>query len=447
MNITSILLKKVILEADSDVWSRLRKNYLSTEFIAVYNSINKYFEDHGVLPSFEILKLSTRSSKQLDKILAIEATELVEVDNHTLLEFLKNEYTQEEIMEQIYKYLNESIMVDSASESLDKLRAIITHIEDKVELTDPNEDMSRIELFHSEEELTNAVRLGLNDEYDDLMQFLPGDFILIGGRRGSGKSLTCANIAVKQWFNGRSSLYFTIEMSSRAILQRMCSIATGVSAGNLRKRSLSYGEWVSVAKWWSSRFDGGEEAFNSYTSHKSFDRLHTELTQRHKLLADKQLDISYDPYLTLNKLRSELDKKVAKLDPAIIIIDYVNQIKRDGRPNGQYEWTEQIEISKALKALAQEYKKPIVSPFQIDATGEARFAKGLLDSVDAAFNLEAYSKEDSCITFNCVKMRDMGELGFTSTMDWNSLKIGPTSATPPTARKKANKTDENSVDL
>jgi replicative DNA helicase len=400
LNITSILLKKVILEGDSETWSRIRKHYLPLEYHPIYKVINSYFEENSGLPSFDALKLSIRNNALLDKIYALQTAEDVDLENSQLLEFLKNEYTQEEIMDQISKYLSESIMMEDARENVEKLQQIILHIENKVELKDPHEDMARIQLFDSQEELERAFALSLNADYDNQMRFSPRDYILIGGRRGAGKSLTCSNIAVNTFDNGRSSMYFTIEMTSRAILQRMCAIATGVSASNLRMRNLSQGEWVAVAKWWSSRFSGGEDAFLKYTKHNSFDLLHQELSTRHSLLQDKQLDIVYDPSMTLARIRSELDKKIPQIKPAVILVDYVNQVKRSHLDRGQYDWTEQIEISKALKAIAQEYEVPVVSPYQIDNTGEARFAKGLLDSADAAFALNAWTKKTSVLHLN-----------------------------------------------
>lgn len=438
MNITSILLKKIILESDSETWSRIRKHYLPIEYHPVYNVINKYFEEHCTLPSFEVLNLSIRKEGLLDKVYALQATDLVDIKNSQLLEFLKNEYTQSEILEQISRYLSESIMMESAKENVEKLQNIILHVEDKVDLKDPAQDMQRIELFSSEEELEKAMVLGLNSEYDSQMKFAPGDYILIGGRRGAGKSLASANIAVNAYNAGRSSIYFTIEMSARATLQRMTSMATGVPAKLMRMRNLSFGQWDQVAKFWSGRFKDGAEAYIKYKKHNSFDKLHEELSKM--TLNDTQLDVVYDPNLTLATIRSELDKKVAKLNPSVILVDYINQVKRNAYSQaGQYDWTEQIEISKTLKALAQEYEIPLVSPYQIDNTGEARFSKGILDSADAAFSINPHEKENNCITFQCMKMRDYDEVGFTSAINWETLKIGPESTQPPTEKKEADK--------
>jgi hypothetical protein len=434
LNVTSILLKKIILEADSETWVRIRKHYLPAEYHTVYSVVNKHFEEVGGLPSFDALKLSVRSNVVLDKVFAIQSAEDVDIDNSQLLEFLKNEYTQEEIMDQISSYLEESIMMESAKENVDKLQGIIFHIEDKVELKDSNEDMQRIELFDSEEDLKKRFALGLNADYDANIKFAPGDYILIGGRRGSGKSLTCSNIAVNEWNKERSSIYFTIEMSSRKILQRNCAIATGIPATSLKNRNLSHGEWQTVAKWWSSRFEGGAEAYLKYTKHHSFDTLHQDLSKCY-LHPEKQMDVVYDPSMTLGTIRSELDRKVERLKPSVIIVDYVNQIKKSNR-GSQYDWFDQIDISTALKTMAQDYGLPLISPYQTDATGEARFAKGLLDSADAAFSLEAHKGEDNCIAFDCAKMRDDDEISFCSAVDWRSLKIGPSSAVDPKNKKE-----------
>lgn len=443
MNIASILLKKVLEDSDTDTWSRIRKHYLPTEYHVIYNSIDKHIDTHNSFPTFDDLILAVRNDAVLSKLYAVKAAEDVDVENADLLEYLKNDFAQQEIMDKLEEYLDSSITMSTAQENVDKLHDIVLYVEDRVELKDPDEDMRRIELFDDEDNLENMFSLGLNEDYDGMVQFAPQDYILVGGRRGSGKSLTCANVAVRSYEEKqKSSIYFTIEMPSRSILQRMAAIATGIPAGAIRHRNLSLGEWEQLAKWWSGRFDGGEDAFQKWQKHRSFDEMHIELVRRHELLSKKQLDIVYDPYMTLGKIRNELDKKVAAIEPSVIIVDYINQVKRSSESRGgQYEWTEQIEVSKALKALAQEYGIPVFSPYQTDATGEARFAKGILDSADAAFALDAHKKDDECITFNCVKMRDNDELSFTSKVDWKSLRIGPESATHPDERKEEESED------
>jgi len=273
--------------------------------------------------------------------------------------------------------------------------------------------------------------LGLNNEYDTRVQFGPGNLIMFGGRRGAGKSVTCANIVENAYSNGKSSIYFTIEMTSRSILQRVCSIATGVPANAIMHRNMSVDEWEKVAKWWSQRFEDGEKEFLEYRKNRSFDELHARLIGHP--LRETQLEVIHDPSLSIGRIRTELDKKMRTLQPDVVVVDYINQVERHGRSVkvGQYDWTEQIEVSKALKNMAQTYGVLFITPYQIDASGEARFAKGILDAPDAAFTLHTHSHEDSIIEFKCTKMRNGPETNFISKMDWATLKIGPETGTLP----------------
>lgn len=428
-----------------ETWANSQKHYFPVEYASIWSFLNKYVEDHNILPSFEDLRLAVRDQALRDRFIALEKLEPVEIDAKTLLEYLKNEYAQLEIMNKLEGYLTDSIAMESAKENIEALQEIVLHLEDKVDLQDTSTDMRRMELFEPEEDLEKQTPLGLNAEFDRNMRFGPSDFVLFGGRRGAGKSVTCANIASTVFDDGHSVIYFTIEMSARAIMQRCCAISTGVPAAAIRNRNLSLGEWESIARWWATRYEDGERALHEYLSHRDFDKYHHQLTARP--LREKQLDVVYAPSLTLANIRTELDKKVAKLQPRVVVVDYINQVKRSAVANGrmgQYDWTEQIEVSKALKTYAQDYGVMMVSPYQIDATGEARFAKGILDAADAAFTIEPHAKEDNVVSFNCVKMRNSDETNFSSAMDWASLRIGPESAV---LQDKEDGPDEEVYDL
>jgi len=111
----------------------------------------------------------------------------------------------------------------------------------------------------------------------------------------------------------------------------------------------------------------------------------------------------------------------------LVIVDYVNQIKRTSSSDDKFDWKDQIHVSTALKELAGQLQVPFFSPYQIDASGEARFAKGILDSADAAFTLEA--GEDQ-IAFTCTKIRGDAKIHFSSKVNWNTLTIGPENGNP-----------------
>jgi len=447
LNIASALIKQILDAQDFETWSVLRKHYLPSEYHTLYSVINKHCDEYHKLPKFDDLKYAIRDGSTKEKLFAINSVE-VEAEAEMLLQYLKNEYTQKEVLNELEKYVDNSVAFENAEETLSHLHEIVLRIEDKVELKRPEESMQYIPLFEPDEELDRYVALGLNADYDNVMQFSPRDLILIGGRRGGGKSVTCSNIANSVFESGKSALYFTIEMDSRQILQRCCSIATNVPLARLRTKNLSIKEWEAVAGWWANRFSNGQERLKEYKDHRNFDKFHTSVTESE--LLPTQLDVIYEPSLTIGKIKADMDKKVKSLDVGVVIVDYINQVKRSNVPSrgGQYDWTEQIEVSKALKSMAQEYETPVVAPYQIDATGEARFAKGILDAADAAYSIETYGHDDGVISFNCQKMRNASMESFTSAINWDSLKIGPESALTPQEREdEESKTGEEIDDI
>jgi hypothetical protein len=443
LNLASIIIKKILDESDVETWSVFHRHYLPKEYHKVHDLISKHLTQYNHLPNFEALKLSTREPALREKIYAIERVDHTEIDCSELLDYLKNEFAQAEAMSKIEKFLESSIATSTAEEIIDQLHTLVMELEEQVDIKDPEEDMKRISLFEPQEQLEKNHPLGLNAEYDSENLFAPTDYVLIGGRRGAGKSLTCSNIASTTYEGGKSAIYFTIEMPTRQILHRICSISTGVPINAIRQRNMSVDEWRRVASWWARRFEEGEVEYQNYLSHNNFEKFHSELI-RHSL-RKTQIEIVYDSALTLGRIRAELDKKCKTLEPAVVIVDYINKVRTSlHSKNGQFEWTEQMAISDKLKSLAQDYNVLLVSPYQTDASGEARMAKGILDPADIAFSLDAHKQEDQIITFNCVKRRNGPEISFTSKVNWATLKIGPDTGEIP---GKAEKTDEESQEL
>jgi len=433
LNIASALIKQIIEFQDFETWSFLRKEYLPTEYAKLFELIEKHCSEYHELPTFEDLKFEIRDIGTKEKVYAIEVVE-VEAEPTTLLEYLKNEYAQKEILDELEDYVENSVAFENAEESLGHLHQIILDVENRVEIQNDQESMQRINLFESEEEYSRYLSLGLNDEFDLLHQFAPRDLILVGGFRGTGKSLTCDNIAVNMFEAGKSSVTYSTEMHPRAILRRRCAMATGVDATRLRSRNLSVIEWELVASWWASRFSNGGEALIEYKEHRDFDKFHKNLVSKYVLLPDQQMDVVYDPTITIAKIHADLDKKVKSgLDLGIVLVDYLNKVKLSAAPSkrGAFDWVEQQEIAAALKGIAATFEVPVFAPFQTKEDGTVSFSKNMLNEADAAYVLKAYKGEHPCMAFDCIKMRDAEERDFVSYMNWSSLKIGPESAIRP----------------
>jgi replicative DNA helicase len=430
LNLASALIKQIIETQDFETWAAIRQDYLPSEYHKLFSIIDNHCSEYHELPSFEDLKFEIRDITTKEKLYAIESVE-VEVDAYQLLQYLKNEYAQKEILTELEDYVDNSVAFESAEESLDHLYQIVVDVEGRIDLEDAQETMQRINLFESEEEYGKYLALGINEEFDQLHQFGPRDLILAGGYRGSGKSVTCANIAINMYDRGKSSVTYSTEMDKRSVLRRMCSIATGVDQTRLKMRNLSVTEWELVAAWWAGRFCDSDTVLKQYMSHRNFDKFHSKLTSSCELLPTCQLDVVYDPMLTIAKINSDLDKKMKSgLDIGIIIVDYLNKVKLNATPSkrGAFDWVEQLEVSTALKAVAATYERPVFAPYQTKEDGTTSFSKGIMIDADAAYVLKAEKGDNPCIKFECTKMRDGEERDFTSVMDWSSLKMGPESA-------------------
>ena len=267
---------------------------MPAEYQSLHKVISTHLKNFNQLPTFEDLKLSIRDRKLQEKVFAIEAVE-VDVDAWILLEYLKNEYTQVEILDELDKFIERTVAISAAEENVESLQQIVLDVADRVDLKPPEEDMRSINLFDSDKNLKKYIPLGLNDDYDQSMKFSPRDLVLVGGRRGAGKTLTCVNIASNVYNQGRSSIYFTIEMDSRSILQRMCALGARVPVGRLSNRNLTDVEWNRVAEWWASRFEGGQEDLPNFYEDRDFDEFHKTLTRK-RLTRDRQLTWSMIQY-------------------------------------------------------------------------------------------------------------------------------------------------------
>ena len=180
MNIASALLRQVLTLGDFETWSVTHKHYLPSEYHSLYQVIDKHCSTFHKLPTIDDLKLEIRDSGTRDKLYAVEA---VKVDSapYMLLEYLKNEYTQKQILDSLEDFVDNSVSFENAQESVDHLHQIVLDIEKKVDLEDPQESMQRIYLFEPEEDIAKYIPLGLNAEYDRVTQFSPRDLVMIGG--------------------------------------------------------------------------------------------------------------------------------------------------------------------------------------------------------------------------------------------------------------------------
>ncbi len=185
------------------------------------------------------------------------------------------------------------------------------------------------------------------DELDSMTTgFQSSEMIVIGARPSVGKTafaLTlAANVAIKKKI---PCGFFTLEMTTLSVMQRLLSIQANIHSNKIRTGLLKPSD------------------FNSLTDAASH-------------IYEAPLWIDDTPNMKLLDLRSQARRMVSKFGVKIIFIDYLGLITFEDKRIPRHE--QMSEVSRSLKALARELEVPVVALSQVGRQTEGK-APGLAD--------------------------------------------------------------------
>ena len=166
------------------------------------------------------------------------------------------------------------------------------------------------------------------------------DLIIIAARPGMGKTafvLSLARNAAVQ-FN-KPIAFFSLEMSSIQLVNRLVSSETEIDTEKLKKGRLEAHEWQ-------------------------------QLNMRVGPLTNAPIYIDDTPALSVFELRAKCRRLAAEKKIELIIIDYLQLMQVPG--NKENRATEISEISRSLKALAKELNVPVIALSQLNRSVETR---------------------------------------------------------------------------
>ena len=443
MDISAVVINKLLTEKNLDVWSKLKLAFLDPAYSSVYSLVTKYYDKYSTIPSFDDLDAIAREGLAQKTLATLRLIDETDITAEVALDALIDQYTQNQAIILLDKFIDKLPLYDSV-EIKENLAGIVLTLDEKTLTTEGVYTMSDIMVFVRPDELAkNRVHLGLNNTFDSVLGGVARqELILIGGKRGSGKSITCSNIMINQYESGNASIYFTIEMEAHETLQRNMSVLANVNHQNLKNGTLTDAEMLLVVKARAGMFDESDHLVKEFVKDRDQFKFEESLVRECALKETNQMVIIDDRALTLTSIDLHLGKMKARFGDkfTVCVIDYLNQIVVEGA--SQFDWQPQIVISKKLKELARKYEIVVVSPYQIDDKGETRFAKGILDAADIALLMEANAKEDNAMSFETTKIRGAKEMRFTSGMDWDTLRISPVSIEKPAAPEKEKPKDK-----
>jgi len=195
-------------------------------------------------------------------------------------------------------------------------------------------------------------------ELDRLLAgFRGGDLIVLAARPSVGKTSLALNIAVNAARAGVTVAFFSLEMPSSQLTQRVLSSESFVDYQKMRTGQLTSADWKNIIDTCSA-------------------------------LSEYEFYIDDTPGLTLTELRAKARRQLQRVEQGIIIIDYLQLMQARGNVV-QDRWVTVGDISRGLKILAKELNVPIIALSQLSRAVEGRTNKRpMLSDLRESGNIE-----------------------------------------------------------
>lgn len=162
----------------------------------------------------------------------------------------------------------------------------------------------------------------------------PTHLITIGARTGIGKSVFAINNAVTAMAQGKTVLFFSLEMTRREVISRMVASLAMIPIQKIEKA-------VPLTE---DEIQRQNEAL--------------------EFIAGSNLVIDTNPYVTIEYLkRTAIKQSQSDVGLDFIIIDYLQLIQNEGKKNRQEAVAE---VSRSVKILAKELNVPVMVLVQLN---------------------------------------------------------------------------------
>ncbi len=200
--------------------------------------------------------------------------------------------------------------------------------------------IDRIDLLFNQKTPVTGLSMGYKDLDDMTSGLQPSDLVIVAGRPAMGKTSFAMNIAEHVAIKEKKVVaVFSMEMPGEQLAMRLVSSLGHVDQHRVRTGKLEHDDWP---------------------------RLSSSLA----LLTEAPMYIDDSPALAPTELRARCRRMKRERGLDLVIVDYLQLMQIPG--NRENRTTEISEISRSLKALAKEFRVPVIALSQLNRGLEQR---------------------------------------------------------------------------
>ncbi len=435
LDLQKLVLRRLLDSQDTALFSKLVPKYFTSSNLILFGKIEHFYKNNLKLPNideFGLVKKEVSLQDYYDTQILNEGNQNDNIESDFLVDQLQDFCIRDETIVFLDEFLDELEDLEKI-EIIDKFQEHLMELNRTIPISDELVDIGKLEVIPSMDTFV-LFPSGLSAEYDAINGgFALQELIGIGGRRGSGKSILALNIAINRFLMGHTAAYFSIEMRYLEIYYRAISILSRVPFLDIYKNILTNEQKIKIARTKVETFYKDtqliRDILGQFEESNNLIRFDTRLKAEKPEMKENRFFIIDDPVLTLNRIDHYCNLFGNKYpDFTLSAVDYLNIISV---PDSK-DWKVQIQVAEDLKRIARKYNQTVISPYQVDQTLEARYAKGILDAVDRAFTFVPKQPDDEdfdVLTLYTAKIRNGKNITFDIGMDWENVRVDPTRAT------------------
>ena len=444
IDIQKVAIRRLLETQSTELYTKLVGKFFTDTNFLLFKKIQTFYEKNMRIPTkqeFIELNKSESIKSYIETQIYVDKSLVPELSNDFIAYQLQDWLIREDIIKWLDTFLEELEYLEG-TEFIEKIQEQVLKLQNY--LPDGNElfNVASIDMFNESSNF-HVYSSGLSNAYDALNGgFALQELVMFGGRRGSGKSIVTLNALVHQFLrNDLSCAFFSIEMRKIEVYYRLMSILSGVPFLNFMKNTLTLKDKLLVAdaklKTFYEECDEANKLYDKLNETGDFKSFQHDLNTNVVPYKTKRFFLLDTPNLSIANIDHYLNMLTKKHEVRASAVDYLNIIHIEDR----MDWKSQISLADSLKGFSRRYDQILMTPYQIDESGEARFAKGVLDSADRSFRFKPadQGEDPNILEFEITKIRNGKPMKFNVPMDWECVKIMPEKASEINQTKILNK--------